>query len=185
MSPICLRRPAIRRHTSGAALLALVVALGACESSPTAPGIGPEPLLQTGAGEYAFEPSPAGGQELAVPYTFTNRTAEAVSIGNCNGVFSHGLERLTSQGWQRSWSATVLLCHSEPIQIAPGDSWNGKLVVRAVPPTAVSGAELTLADDLNGTYRLVWDMPVTRGAGGEQVLAKDLRVSNSFQVRLP
>jgi hypothetical protein len=150
-----------------------------------APGIGPDPLLRTAAGEYAFEPTAEGAQELAVPYTFTNRTADPIAIGNCNGVFSHGLERLTTEGWRRSWSATVLLCHSEPIRIAPGGSWNGEVVVRAVPTAALSGAELPLAADLDGTYRLVWDMPVSQGPAGEEVLAKDLRVSNPFEVRLP
>ena len=42
-----------------------------------------------------------------------------------------------------------------------------------------------LGGDLDGTYRLVWDMPVSQSASGEYVLAKDLRVSNSFRVRLP
>lgn len=182
MSPTHPRRSATARPAL--LLAALVATLAACES-PTAPGIGPDPLLMTGEAEYIFAPTPEGAHELAVPYTFTNRTADPISVGNCNGVFSHGLERLGPEGWQRSWSATVLLCHSEPIRIAPGDSWSGEVVVRAVPTAALSGAELPLAGDLDGTYRLVWDMPVSQSPAGEQVLAKDLRVSNSFRVRLP
>lgn len=179
-----LHRPAPPHALGRALLLIAVAALGACES-PTAPGLGPEPLLRTGAQEYAFQAVDGGAQELAVPYTFTNRTSDPVVLGNCNGVFSHGLERLTSRGWERSWSATVLLCHSEPIEIAAGERWAGEVVVRAVPATALSGSELPLADDLGGTYRLVWDMPVALGPDGEWVLDKDLRVSNPFQVRLP
>ena len=165
-------------------LMALAAALGACES-PTATETDPEPLLLTGAPTYAFVPVGGGAQELSVPYTFTNRTSNPVSIGNCNGVFSHGLERLTDQGWQRSWSASLLLCYSEAIVIAPGESWVGEVVVRAVPATALSGAELSLAADLEGTYRVIWDLPVADGPTGEEVLPKGLRVSNPFRVRLP
>jgi hypothetical protein len=164
--------------------LLAVAAVAACES-PTSPGIQAEPLLQTASGEYTFVAAPDGGRELAVPYTFTNRTEHPVSLGNCQGVFSHGLERQTPEGWLRSWSATVILCHSDPIRIAPGDSWAGEVVVRAVPSAALSGAELPLAQDLDGTYRLVWDLPVSQGPAGEQVLDKELRVSNPFRVRLP
>lgn len=183
MSPSLIHRAALRT-SSRTLLLAAIAILGACES-PTATGLGPEPLLQTVAQEHAFLPAGGGAEELTVPYTFTNRTSAPVSVGNCNGVFSHGLERLTSQGWQRSWSASLLLCHSQPIEIAPGERWSGEVVVRAVPATALSGAELPLDDDLSGTYRLVWDLPVTEGATGEEVLPKDLRVSNAFRVRLP
>lgn len=184
MSPI-RSRPPKPLHRAGRVLLAAAVALlGACES-PTATELGPEPLLQTVAQEYGFEPVGGGAQELSVHYTFLNGTDAPVLVGNCNGVFSHGLERLTAQGWQRSWSASLLLCRSEPIQIAPGERWSGEVVVRAVPATALSGADLALADDLSGTYRLVWDMPITEGPAGEEVLAKDLRVSNPFRVRLP
>lgn len=184
MAPTCSR---LRKSllTAGRPLLVTAVALlGACES-PTATEPGPEPLLQTVAHEYGFEPVGGGAQELSVRYTFHNSTAAPVLVGNCNGVFSHGLERLTDQGWQRSWSASLLLCRSEPIEIAPGERWSGEVVVRAVSATALSGAELALADDLSGTYRLVWDVPTTDGPAGEEVLAKDLRVSNPFRVRLP
>lgn len=179
MSPIRSRCSARR-----AALALAVVALAACES-PTSPGIEADPLLQTASGEYAFVSAPGGARELTVPYTFTNRTDGPVSIGNCQGVFSHGLERRTPDGWLRSWSATVLLCHSDPILIRPGESWLGEVVVRAVPTAAVSGAELPLAAELDGTYRLVWDLPLSHGPAGEQVLDKALRVSNAFRVRLP
>ena len=172
------------RPAGRAVLLAVLVALAACES-PTAPGIGPEPLLQTGAREYVFQAVEGGAQELSVPYTFRNRTADPVVLGNCNGVFSHGLERLTARGWERSWGATLLLCHSEPIEIAAGASWSGEVVVRAVPATALSGSEMPLAPDLGGTYRLVWDLPVAVGPDGEWILDKELRVSNPFEVTLP
>ncbi|HSM07341.1 MAG TPA: hypothetical protein VK858_22120 [Longimicrobiales bacterium] len=173
----------------GLVCLALGVALAGCESSPTltAPGT-PEPLLQTGSLEYTLEPTSGEVHEVVIPYSFTNRTGSAVSIRNCDGVFSLGLERKTTAGWVRSWSSTLVLCVSAPIVIAPGEAYHDFVTVQAAPPTAYSGMELPL-ESAPGTYRIVWDRPLVGYDDGApdsgSILSKEQRVSNAFTMELP
>jgi hypothetical protein len=187
MAPIPPHRRTLRLRSL--ALLGASVLLGACDASPTlTEPDAPEPLLQTGALDFVLEPTSGEAHEVVIPYAFTNRTGAAVSIQNCDGVFSLGLERQTSDGWVRSWSSTLVLCQSTPIVIAPGETYHDFVTVRAAPPTARSGMEIPL-ESAEGVYRIVWDRPLTDFQPGSPesgiVLAKEQRVSNAFTMELP
>jgi hypothetical protein len=187
MAPIPHRRLTLRLRSL--ALLGASLLVGGCDSSPTLTDPAePDPLLQTGALEYVLEPTSGAAHEVVIPYAFTNRTGAAVSIQNCDGIFSLGLERKTSDGWVRSWSSTLVLCQSAPIVIAPGESYHDFVTVRAAPPTARSGMEIPL-ESAEGVYRIVWDRPLTGFQLGSPqsgtVLAKEQRVSNAFTMELP
>jgi hypothetical protein len=187
MAPIPHRRRTL--HLRSLALLGASLLVGGCDSSPTLTDPAePDPLLQTGALEYVLEPTSGAAHEVVIPYAFTNRTGAAVSIQNCDGIFSLGLERKTSDGWVRSWSSTLVLCQSAPIVIAPGESYHDFVTVRAAPPTARSGMEIPL-ESAEGVYRIVWDRPLTGFQLGSPqtgtVLAKEQRVSNAFTMELP
>ncbi|MEJ2538950.1 MAG: hypothetical protein P8188_03005 [Gemmatimonadota bacterium] len=186
----CRRPPRIRPTPSLRALppapvlvLALLGGLAACES-PTALDATAEPLLRTASTAYTLQPVAPQVHHATIRYSFVNRTGAPVTLRNCNGVFSLGLERRTASGWMRSWSPTVLLCESPPIVIAPGDRWAGSIQVGASPLTPTSFPDLPL-DDAEGVYRIIWDHALAGPSASGPLLPAEDRVSNPFSLRLP
>jgi hypothetical protein len=104
------------------------------------------PPVTTDRKSYALSPGPHGPQATIVT-TFHAPADESVSVANCNGAMSLGLQRPERDRWVNAWTAEINGCASAPIVIPPGGQHPGTITARIEP----------------GTYRAVWhgiELPV-------------------------
>ena len=95
------------------------------------------------------------GPETVITSRFIAPSDRSVYVANCNGAIGTGLQRLVGEEWVSAWVVAMNACMSEPIEIPPGGSHVGVIIVRP-RGGAVTWPE-GAGDRLEpGTYRVVW-----------------------------
>ena len=161
-------------------MLALV-AFSAC-SDPAGPESDALRPIQTDQVQYELVTT-GQGWSAVIPFTFTNRTAEAVSLVNCNGSFTIVLERKEGSTWVPRWGTISHLCLSPPLTVSPNHILVDTLDLFAGPFGSNHYPQFETVDP-QGTYRLVlpgmvWSYdPDVQGFGTQLPIAE--RVSNDF-----
>ncbi len=179
----------MRPAGAAAALLALALACGG-ETDPqtrrreeTAALAAEEPF-RTDSASYAWRESD-GLLSASIPFSYHNATADTINDVNCNGHLPFAIERETDGVWRHVWASATDACLSEPILIAPGETFRDVADVailwanRDLPPG-------TTRDDLTGTFRLAWHSLRSRYREGPTLgdtLPSELRRSTPFELR--
>jgi hypothetical protein len=142
-------------------------------------------LVRTEASAYTLRSS-SRGLEVAIGYSYENRTGSRVYLVNCNGHVAPVLERKIGDGeWELAWAAPEHDCLSPPVVIEPGAALRDTLLVYGRPPGSNSYPQID-PDRIRGVHRLRWNRALTSFEprlpfGQELPLA--LRVSNEFLLR--
>jgi hypothetical protein len=154
-------------------------------SAVTAPDYEGDAPLQTDRLEYQLQRDGEGALRVEIPFTYHNHTGKTVYLLNCNGDVSPSLQKWQGGEWVRAWSPIMLLCLSQPIQVAPDAVYEYTLHVFAAPrgSNTLPQFEVPVVD---GTYRLVWHAPVhDYHSSPSTPLTLENRVSNNFRLRAP
>lgn len=95
------------------------------------------------------------------------------------------LEKKVQGGWERFWGPVLFDCLSAAVVIPPGTRYQDTLEVFGVQPGR-NVAPAFRMNDIEGTYRLVWNNLVLHyrdsGMTFGDSLALSLRRSNEFQL---
>jgi hypothetical protein len=155
-----------------------------CGESPTGPD--DEPYVRTDRLEYTLIVGGQPGTEGAsvdIPFRIENRTAGTWFLETCTIPQVH-LQKLEANGEWRTvfdyWNPLSSFC--ETVDLAPGESFEHTLLLRAGLPG--SGAQLPTLDnaDPGGVYRLrVERLRFSRDA--PHLVPEARRVSNPFELR--
>lgn len=145
-------------------------------------------LLQTNSEIYEAEIFQNGqqGVRFDIPYTVKNTTGEAIYMIGCKRPAAPVLQKKTGEEWVSAYSPVELLCLSPPFILKPGEQYRDTLQVYGVFPGQNTYPEFLT--DVEGTYRLkkrIYSDPETfenSEEWSENLLRKDLRISNTFQV---
>jgi hypothetical protein len=160
-------------------LAAVMCAAGACR-----PELAPEPRpsvdLVTDSAQYTVR-LVNGLYRTTIGYTYTNRSARAVSATHCHAPPPPLLEKKVGEEWVRAYNPILLLCLTIPhFRIAAGATYRGALYVAAGPPGGNAGPALQVTS-IPGTYRLRWAL-----RAGDDPEARDApiveAISNEFQL---
>lgn len=159
-----------------------------CDGGATAPeGHGDAPL-QTDRLVYEMQRDSLDNLRVEIPFTYHNGTGKTVYLVNCNGSVPPSLQKLEEGQWVDAWSPVMLLCLSQPIQVAPDAVYEDTLRVFAAPQGSNAGPQLEVSGP-DGTYRLVWHVPVHdydfSDPPSGTPLALENRISNNFELRVP
>lgn len=152
-------------------------------NSPTSVAWDGAPLLRTEGTEYQLI-STLAGAEVAIPYSYENLTGSRVSLSNCKGGVSPSLEKKTVDGWIAAWSPVRLMCLSPPIRIKQGTQYHDTLRVFSAPFGSNARPQFFFGD-IEGTYRLRWDIAYAGRDSDPQPLSLEFRVSNEFLLKEP
>jgi hypothetical protein len=130
----------------------------------------------------------AGVATLDIAFTFENHTGRTLHVVNCNGIAPPALEKREGDRWVLAYVPAVPACLSPPIRIEDGDIYQGTLHVDAAVPASPHRQSFEV-DDIEGTYRLLWDGVLydfnpNRFPFGEDVDV-ELRTSESFFIDDP
>lgn len=112
------------------------------------------PPVTTDRKSYTLRPGPYG-PETTIVTTFKAPEGKPVSVANCNGAMSLGLQRTEGERWVDAWIAEINGCASPPIVIPPGGQHTATM-------TPVSRAEIGMKL-APGTFRAAWhgiDLPL-------------------------
>lgn len=145
-------------------------------------------LLQTDSEIYEAEIVQNGkhGVRFDIPYTVTNTTGEAIYMIGCMRPAAPVLQKRSGEAWVTAYSPVELLCLSPPFILEPGEQHQDTLKVYGVFPGQSTYPEFLT--DVEGEYRLekrIYSNPETfenSGEWNENMLNRDLRISNTFQV---
>ena len=105
------------------------------------------PPVTTDRRSYTLRPGPCGPQTTIVT-TFHAPEERSVSVANCNGAMSLGLQRPERDRWVDAWIAEINGCASPPIVIPAG----GQHVATMTPISRTETGMIIMP----GTYRAVW-----------------------------
>jgi hypothetical protein len=156
-----------RRARRRALPVAGLLALAASCTYGNAINVTGDPLVQTSESSYAIPP---GGQELRVPVTLTNRTAEVLYLDGA-GRDLQVVEKLVSGEWRPAYHPIYTMQAAEPLLLPSGESRQMTVSLNLTP-----GIEPEFQEPPPGTYRLVFGY----GQGAERPL-RTVR-SNEFQI---
>lgn len=155
----------------------LAIALVACTKPvvETPPASAPAAPIVTDRERYQLRPGPYGPQTTIVT-TFTAPADKPVSLLNCNGAMSVGMQRLEGNAWTRGWIGEINGCHSQPIVVPAGGT-------HTVTMTPVDRSHMPVPP---GTYRAIWYGVLTsydneQHRAGEE-LPLEQRVSAPFTI---
>jgi hypothetical protein len=95
-----------------------------------------------------------GGWHGAIGFSYANRTGRTVSLANCRGAYGVRLEKWQDGGWVLAYDPILQACLDAPIQIPPGASHEGSLVIEAGARGSNVYPQFEL-DEIEGVYRLV------------------------------
>lgn len=145
-------------------------------------------LLQTDSEIYEAEILQNGqqGVRFDIPYTITNTTGETIYMIGCRRPAAPVLQKKTDEEWVSAYSPVELDCLSPPFIVEPGEQRQDTLQVYGVFPGQNTYPEFLT--DVEGVYRLeqrIYSDPQTfenSAEWNENLLNKDLRISNTFQV---
>lgn len=146
-------------------------------------------LLQTDSEIYKAEIFQNGrdGVRFDIPYTVTNTTGEAVYMIGCKRPAAPVLQKKSGEEWVTAYSPIEQLCLSPPFILEPGEQHRDTLQVYGVFPGQNAAPEFLT--DVEGKYRLekrIYSDPETFENSedwSENLLSRDLRISNTFQVK--
>lgn len=119
--------------------------------------------------------------ELAIPFTFANRSDQDVYVPVCKWPHPPTLEKRVQGVWITVYSLTVLLCQDVPLTIGAGAEHHGSLFVGLFRGTNFH--PYFHPGEVGGSYRLVWDV-FTRKDGRDLsgLLPLEKRASNTFTI---
>ena len=146
-------------------LVAAVVTVSAlaCESNVAGPDLGPEgPFgIETSAERYQMLPwqSRWGGYQVAIRYTFTNRTGGPVSLVGCRDDYNLKLERWSGREWESAWYNLPFTCLSYRV-IEANETFSQEWLFFGAPPE-FSDEIIPTFDAEAGTYRIRWTQAYT------------------------
>lgn len=160
--------------------------LGACSSLVEPPVRELSHPIQTDRLEYRVRRT-GQGQEVNIPFTYTNETGRTVYVVNCNGQAPPYLEKQVDGQWVLAWAPVVPSCLSHPIEIRPGATYTDTLRVFAGRPKSNTYPQFVV-ERVTGTYRLVWsglvhDYDANRSQGFGEPVPEAGRISNSFLLK--
>lgn len=125
------------------------------------------------------------GFKTQIPFSFRNPLPDTVYMFNCGGALDMSLEKKVQGGWEWFWGPVLFECLSAPVVIPPGTRYQDTLEVFGVQPGR-NAAPAFRTNDIEGTYRLVWNNLVLHyrdsGMTFGDSLALSLRRSNEFQL---
>jgi len=164
----CTRKPAL-----------LVVFFGvlSCSSPVEVPWDG-EPLLQTEGFEFQVIHT-SGRMEVTIPFSYTNHTGSKVLLSHCGGDVSPTLDMRRGDEWVTAWVPIRRACGSTPIQIKKGAEYRDTLRVYAHPFGSNTHPQF-LFEDIEGTYRLRWNVAYSERNSEAQPLPLEFRISNEI-----
>jgi len=167
-------------------ILGILIFLVGCDL-PFGLGQDDEPLLQTQGEEFELR-DPSGGPQATIPYRFVNRSGSRVYLVNCQGDVRPHMDRREGGKWVQAYAPLRLLCLSQPVVIEPGAEYFDTLNVfrgELIDP----GDPQAETPDLEGTYRLRWEIALSSFDGDSypfgEPIRQGFRVSNSFVLRTP
>jgi hypothetical protein len=117
--------------------------------------------MRTDRTEYRLVRPPGGvppGEfySAAIPYAYTNRSGGPVSLVNCNGDVSPGLQRRGPGGaWEDAWAPAMSACLSAAVVVAEGATYRDTLRVLVGAQDGPFYDELASSEAAR-PYRLVW-----------------------------
>ena len=175
--------PGTARRAQQCAAFGFLLAAAACGSATDLPR-DVEPLLQTESLEYELS-SGSVGLRTEIPYSFENRTGDAVYLVNCNGDFALVLQRLEGDQWVTAWGPVLNDCLSPPIVIAEGEVWADTVHVWGAMAGTNSFPQFDVAEPA-GIYRILWIDALSSFQDhlpfGPQI-PEEYRISNRFFLR--
>jgi len=195
-----MRRPHLLSEPGRASHLVLIGVLwiglpfNACEGDdPLGLDDLEEPPIETDRDEYTIETGSDGAPRLRVEWTFRNPLDRQVAFLLCGPV--QELQKRVEGVWRRV-AGTELLCAGEkrPLVLKRSESFSSGFVTSfGHAPFVSDSVDFEEFGGPEGTYRLmlidnpvIWQENVDRAELRERYLAPEpLRVSNSFEVRLP
>lgn len=172
------------RSSAVLALIAASLFLGGCEllelteSDPVEIG---HALIQTSKEVYTVERS-EHALEVVIPITFENRTGQTTYINTCKIPSPPALQKWIKGQWRTVYSAIVLLCLGPPVVIDAGETYRYTFRMHAsLRPNTYPKFE---AEEVEGTYRLIWGIHTSYENGGpaDSLLPLEKRVSNTFRL---
>jgi hypothetical protein len=176
------------------AIAGLVIGCGPLSGPVTAPpdhGNAPLPVeapLQTDRLVYQLQRDSGGHVRVEIPFTYHNTTGETVYLVNCRGAVPPSLEKWQAGQWVVAWTPVLLMCLSHPIVIESDVVYSDTLRVSAARQGSNEYPQFEVPD-LEGTYRLVWPMPVHEydfdNPPSGRPLPLESRISNNFELRAP
>lgn len=144
---------------------------------PVAPVVADSGGVSVGSDSYVVG-TIEGGPGVMIDHRFTNATGATVYLANCNGAFSVTLESEAGGEWTGVYSPPIPACLSPPLEIGPGASHEGTLIVPVGPSQPGVGVQ-------PGRHRLVWGGLHTSwnltGPMGELIPAAQ-RTSEPFEI---
>jgi hypothetical protein len=165
-------------------LLLLIGVVRCDDSSPLEPPDS-EPI-QTDQQRYTLQPGESG-LTATIIWSYTNPTGGPVFVVNCLGASNLFVEKEIAGGWVRAWTPVLPQCLSPPIVIQPASVRTDTLELFAGYVSNNVWPKFEV-DDLDGVYRLVWDVLSTYGEnvpGFGDLLPLDRRISNPFELDDP
>jgi hypothetical protein len=156
-------------------------------AQPMSPALGPqgETALTTSAPSYRLQRG-SSGWSGSIDFTFTNRSAREISLLNCRGGYGLHLEKRVGEEWVPAWRPVMLMCLSQPIRLAPGQSRRDTIPLFAGPRGSNTYPQFEV-DEIDGIYRIVvntayWNYDHGGPPWGQEP-PLELRVSNPFEIR--
>ncbi|GEM_PF-2185204 len=172
-------------------LIALACLTPGCEAPPSndAPPEAGDYTIHTDESGYEADVSETHVKlKRPIRFTFTNRAPQAVYVPSCQGAVSPILEKWVAGLWVFTFSPPRIMCRSEPLEIAPGDSHTQAFHMSAGRPGHPRIFAQWAPERVEGTYRLVWQVYRSREAALEEdttaLVLLDARTSNPFRIRV-
>lgn len=166
------------------AIAGLMIGCGAI-TAPRDQGKAP---LQTDRLAYQLQRDSRDNLRVEIPFTYHNRTGKTVYLVNCHGDVPPSLQKWQEGEWVTAWSPVVLLCLSPPIQVAPDAVYEDTLRVFSARQGSNAAPQFQVPAT-DGTYRLLWHVPVHDYGFDDSPYGTPLtlenRVSNNFELRAP
>jgi hypothetical protein len=113
-----------------------------------------------------------------IGFVFTNRSAQPISVLNCQRQTGVTLQKLVDAEWVTAFSPTVAFCRSADIVIAPGASYRTSLTIYGAKPNADFEPKFE-ASNVPGVYRIVWGS-LSYGGTDTTTVPNSERISNRF-----
>lgn len=122
--------------------------------------------------------------ELDIEVRYANKSSRTSYLPTCRSVNPPYLEKWIDGAWVVAFSPTVPDCLGPPVIVTVGETYTYPYQIRAYS----GGLNPAFAvDDIDGTYRLVWEIYQTWAPNGSEpglgaLLPLTLRVSNTFHL---
>lgn len=133
-------------------LAAAVLGLVSCEGGVFAPDELDAPI-RTSATEYALETTSIGW-EIAIPFSYANRSAGPYLLPNCGGLYEYRLDKWLGDRWAPGYFPVLPLCLSPVIRIEGGTTFVDTLHLFAGFPDGNFSPTFAHRDP-QGEYRIV------------------------------